>query len=133
METTITTKIDIPESVLIGVLTTALEGGINYWGYVLDYRRDDEHMITWAVIQEEEPEDAAKTFHLDAAKILEGVTTLHGLIGTGERDVHPNSEIGSQFLFHLFANQEDDGLDLLDSVASEAIVQAACFGEIRYG
>lgn len=133
MELTLTTKIDIPTSVLEDVLDTALAGGIQYWGYIIDTATNEDGSIRWAIIQEHDPDEASKTFHLQASDILHGVRLLHGALGTGERDVHPDSEIGSQLLHHLFADQDDDGLNMGDAVLADAIVQMACFEEIKYG
>ncbi len=133
MQLTLTTNIDIPEEALIGVLTTALCGGIGYWGEALDYEQRDDFMITSAVVREHDPDEQNLSFQIDAEAVLLGVKRLHAAIGTGDRDVHPNSEIGAQFLHHLFADQVEDGLDMVDAVAADAIIQMACFGEIRYG
>lgn len=128
MELTLTTKIDIPQSSLEDVLTTAVEGGINYWAEGEDcQRRDDLRVASVVVWDAEDPQDH---FTIDAVAMLTGVRLLHEAIMSGD-DVHPESEIGAQFLRHLFS--EDEGIEYVDAVVADAIVQYACFGELRFG
>lgn len=126
MQITLTTNIEIPESVLESVLTTAVEGGISYWADGDRPVRGDDLLVKRVDIWADD--DPETLYTLDASLMAEGVKRLHAAIMKG--DVHPDSEIGGQFMRHLF---ERDGLDLIDSVAADAVVQMACFGEIVYG
>lgn len=128
MQLTLTTKIDIPQNVVEGVLTTAIEGGINYWATVRDVRRREDLTVWSAVVWD--TEEASESFLLDADAMLKGIQRLHDAIMRG--DVHPNSETGGQFMAHLSFDQETSGLDCVDVVCADAIVQFACFGELVF-
>lgn len=127
MQLTLTTKIDIPQSALEDVLTTAVEGGINYWANGSDcQRREDLRVFSITVW---DPENDHERFVVDADAMLKGVRLLHEAIMAD--DVHPNSEIGAQFLRHLFS--EDEGIEYVDAVVADVIVQYACFGQLVFG
>jgi hypothetical protein len=136
---TLTTEVEITNSQAQDVLVAALEGGIGYWAVALsiqDIRAPGANFIdgyeSFTIVEEEEyltDEANAPTFFVDADKVREGIKNLHGLILAGK--VHPNSEIGKQFLHHLFSS--DEGIEYVDSVVADAIIQAALFNEIRYG
>lgn len=128
MEITLTTTIDIPDSVLEDVLTTAVEGGINYWATCTNVERREDLRVRYVRVHDDDGNSAP----VAGVSVARGIRLLHEAIQTGK--VHPNSEIGAQFLHHLFVtDQEDDGLGYTDAVVADAIVQMACFGELIYG
>lgn len=129
MQITLTTKIEIPESVLEDVLTTAVEGGISYWAGGRNIQRREDLRVWEITVWDQE--NRHEEFVLNADSMAKGVRLLHEAVMDGT--VHPNSEIGSQLLHHLFADQDDDGLNMGDVVLADAIVQMACFEEIRFG
>lgn len=129
MQITLTTKIEIPESVLEDVLTTAIEGGIGYWAAGSHIERREDLTVWTATVWDMENDH--ERFVVGADRMAKGVRLLHEAVMDGR--VHPDSEIGSQLLHHLFANQEEDGLNMGDVVLADAIVQMGCFGQIRFG
>jgi hypothetical protein len=126
MNITLTTTIDIPDSVLEDVLTTAVEGGINYWASLVNTERREDLRVREAAILDVADGEVGEYFLLTGERMALGVERLAAAIG---RDIHPNSEVGGQFLELIY----DNDLDAADATLADAIVQMACFGELVYG
>lgn len=127
MQLTLTTKIDIPQQSVEDVLTTAIEGGIAYWAEGSHIERRPDLTVYSATLWDWE--NPHERFLVDADAMLKGIRLLHEAIMSG--DVHPDSEIGGQFLHHLFNDEE--GIEYVDAVCADAIVQMACFGRLEFG
>lgn len=127
MQITLTTKIEIPESVLEDVLTTAVEGGISYWAEGEDCKRRED-LTVWEITVWD-AEDPQVRFVLDADTMVTGVRRLHEEVTAGT--IPAGSEIATALRHHLFS--EEDGLEYADGTLADAIVQMACFGEIVFG
>lgn len=129
MELTLTTKIDIPQQSLEDVLTTAVEGGISYWAAGSDIERRED-LTVWSVRVWDRENPTPEQYVLDADAMLKGVRLVHEAIMSGE--IHPESEIGGQFMEYLFSNNAED-FGCVDVVCADAIVQMACFGKLVFG
>jgi hypothetical protein len=104
---------------LADILTTAIEGGINYWSRTLKYKWKDTPTEPTAVIRDE---DGSK-YDLSIETVAKGI----GLIVRGE--VHLNTAMVESI---KRANRENEAADL-DAWDADAIIQAAVLGELVYG
>lgn len=104
------------------VLTTAIEGGIQYWSEVFIYNIDGE---TFATIADEDGE-----YNITIDTIAKGIRILT----TGDNAGHAFSMCGmdywKQFILANKTNGEDGDFD---ADIADNIVQAGIFGEIVYG
>lgn len=127
MQITLTTKVDIPQQTLEDVLTTAVEGGVSYWAGGRNVKRRED-LTVWEVTLWDH-ENRHEEFVVDADRMAKGVRLVHEAIMRG--DIHPNSEIGGQFMSLLFTNDAED-FGCVDVVCADAIVQYGCFEELRF-
>lgn len=127
MQLLLTTKIEIPESAMEDVLTTAVEGGIAYWAEGQGCKRRED-LTVWEIIVWDR-EDHTEEFVLNADAMLTGVQRLHEEVTAGT--IPAGSEIATSLRHHLFS--EEDGLEYADATLADAIVQMACFREVRFG
>lgn len=149
---TLTSEIDIPQSVLSDILITAVEGGIGYWARGYGYHWSDERPETTSITVVEF-ESAAEAFDLDIRydfseldDIVEnGVHQLDGfkwhittdVIETGiERILNNaggNAPVGlSGRLFADVSNIDNADWDY-DANDADIIVQMGLWGEVVYG
>lgn len=109
---------------LANVLVTAVEGGINYWASVENYRTKEGPEYTLedarALIKDEYTGQ-----HHDLTLEVIGA----GLLKIGSRDFELNPQMRKEI---LLANTISDAGDI-DSADADAIVQAGLLGEVRYG
>lgn len=125
------------EEFLSDVLSTAIEGGINDWAYVTEYKwegmdnRDHYAKIVdgeWNADgdPDSEPEFPESVINIDL--IAKGIGVIKGF------DYQPNyfgdgGAYWRQFLLADRTNGEDGDYD---AIVADWIVQAGLFGEIRY-
>lgn len=103
-------RVQITTQLLWDLMTTAVEGGVNYWGSVRDTARDDDlNVLKFSIVDREDEE--GKAYTVDAVKMLHGLQAL--LI-----DYPWRSRI------------VDEDYDAEDA---DCVVQMALFGELRYG
>lgn len=111
------------------VLTTAVEGGINYWSSVSRYRwgpKDVDDSVTppFAEVTLHDQEDEDKAYTLDQDGIRRAFARL------AEGPVQWLADETRARYVAAFADPEGADLDAGDA---DAIVQTALFGEVRYG
>lgn len=117
------------------VLTTAIEGGINYWAnYVRIARADDLTVVSIDLIDEEDADtienDGAIVMTVDAMVVARGVQMILAARG-GDADTATKCRIRDDLfaqVMSLFGEDAD-----VDADAADCIVQAGLFGEVRYG
>jgi hypothetical protein len=127
MQLILTTKVEFPESAMEDVLTTAVEGGIAYWAKGTDMKRRPNGAVQEITVWDfQNPQEH---FVLDADAMLKGVKRLHEEITAGT--ISPGCEIATSLRHHLFS--EEEGLEYADATLADAIVQMACFREVRFG
>jgi len=123
MQLTLTTKIEISEEALQDVLTTACEGGIDYWadGKV---QRNDERIVSALLWEREDPQ---VRFTVDTGSVFIGIQRLHDEITAGT--IPAGCEIATQLRDMLFG----EGIEYADATLADTIIQMATLGEVRYG
>lgn len=116
----VTLQLPLTNDLLMGALTTAVEGGINYWAMVSNVTRDEEDWVTSVVVRDAEDEDepaytvTLETIAVGIGRILNGDLvndTIYGYI--------------------LDAVRGDDG-GCIDADAADCIVQVGIFGKLTY-
>jgi hypothetical protein len=111
------------EEFLSDIITTAIEGGTGYWAQVSGYHwSDDEPATTRATLHD--MEDGA-TFALTIEDIARGLAIVVDERG----EFRLNDELRASI---VLADNENDG-GYIDADCADVIVQAALFGEVRYG
>lgn len=120
--------VDVPEQLLLDVLTTAVEGGINYWADFVSVSRLQPDLSVNNVRLRPREEDAElavddEVFQITHLRIGQAMQ----LVVSG--DVLVRDDIRRAVL-HAIA--DPDNADI-DAEAADVLVQVACFGEIVYG
>jgi len=112
--------VEYTNSELRTILTTAVEGGINYWCSHCDTTRDDEGMVKGVLIHPgPENGDFSLPMPVTAGELQQAVNkVLRG-------DVQVNSEIVE------WIRSGDVGM--IDATAADVLVQVVCFEGIVYG
>ena len=103
-------RVQITTQLLWDLMTTAVEGGIDYWGSVIDTTRDDDLNVLKFVIRDREDE-ASATYTVDVSNML------HGL-----------QELLIQYPWRSRIVNED-----YDAEDADCVVQMALFGKLMYG
>lgn len=128
-------RTDERKQFLTDVLTTAVEGGINYWAAVSGYRWDvplgEARVDVW---ESEEADDDFGT-HWPSDYVPKHVTIdtiAHGIAVLTEqrKDAQPGSYWRSGF---LAANRTNGDEGDYDAGIADDILQAGIFGEVVYG
>lgn len=115
------------EQFLADILTTAIEGGINYWAEVAEYR--NEHSVpvadTFAVIYDEDD----KEYRITIDTVAKGIGVIKGF------DYQPNyfGDGGAYWRELLKADRTNGDDGDYDAIVADWIVQAGLFGRIIYG
>jgi hypothetical protein len=125
---------------LADVITTAVEGGINYWSTVSGYKWFFPDLDGGSAEHEEgmanayvtvHPEDEDVSFYIDTEKIEEAINRI---LDAGP--VGPNKSGGLLTRYGwsqvCLASKESDAGEI-DADIADCIVQVACFGELVYG
>lgn len=117
---------------LTDILTTAVEGGINYWATIVTYKWVDlppaqYHVDLYETEEAEEIEndDDIKVFHVDIDVIAKGI----GILLETRKDRGPE-DYWAQFKLANRTNSEDGDYD---ADVADCILQAGLFGEVVYG
>ena len=105
------------------IFITAIEGGINYWCIVKNYRWNCEDFSCKVIEYDEDTDSHKNRYNLNAAVIEQGILKVK------ERSFQVNSDI---LAYILLADHNNDAGDI-DSICADVIVQAGLFGEIVYG
>jgi hypothetical protein len=112
---------DEAEQFLRDVMTTAIEGGIDYWAYVRDLERNnDGDVVCFDVRDAEEPEQDRT--HIDADAIRGAINRILG------NHVKVGRDIVEQFIG--FPNDCEN--TNCDAEGADVVVQIAVYGEIRF-
>lgn len=128
------------EEFLADILTTAIEGGINDWAAVTEYRWDGlDHRDYFATIvdgnaydlDDEEPDFPESRVDIDL--IAKGIGVIKSW--KAERDFQPNyfGDGGAYWRQFLEADRTNGDDGDYDAIIADWIVQAGLFGEIIYG
>lgn len=106
-------RFQITTQLLWDLMTTAVEGGINYWGSVQSTTRDDDlNVLNFSVVDLESAEDGeSEIYTVDAVKMLHALQALL-----------------TQYPWRRRIVDED-----YDAEDADCVVQMACFGEVMYG
>lgn len=124
MQVQVHMHIPVTEQLLADIISTAVEGGINYWADVLSYNPSKAvARIKPEVAPADEDED--KVYDLNYRVISHG---LH-LILTNSADVGFDLRKG---VLHEVLNPDESGV-FIDAEVADLIVQLALFGEVVYG
>lgn len=116
------------------ILTTAIEGGINYWASVLHYDPDMDNDTLelgdecHAVIVEDE--DAAESKVIDTATIRKAMSKLHK--GEGFSLTRETPEWWAKKWRKAYRECATGEWDF-DATDADIVVQVALFGEVVYG
>ncbi|MFD6934696.1 hypothetical protein ACFWAP_00875 [Streptomyces goshikiensis] len=122
---TFTVDIEVAGSVLADILTTAVEGGINYWCSVEQYRwQKREPQDVYAVIREDM--DVPLQHTITVATIREG---LYRLIRREAKCHLSEADALKQMALDIVCDPDAD----YDAGDADNIVQAGLFNEIAYG
>lgn len=116
------------EEFLADILTTAVEGGINSWAEVTEYKWEGlAHRDYFAVIVDAEDDDFPPT-KITIHTIAKGIDVIKGL------DYQPNyfGDGGSYWRTFLEAYRTNGEDGDYDAIVADWIVQAGIFGEIVY-
>lgn len=105
------TTIKLSPAEAMEVLTTAVEGGINYWASVSNVRRADDLSVMHVTVHDEED---GGTFECSMEAVEAAANTVLAK--------YPNTA-GARYL---------RGWDV-DAEAADMVVQVMCFGEVVYG
>lgn len=110
----------LTDETLMDVLTTAVEGGINYWASAKKIERDDDLNVT-KIVGLFDKEDGEAKGDVDLTTVANGIEAiLSGKVG-----------LRSDLLRQVYSTITDD-MDV-DADAADCIVQAGLFGEVVYG
>lgn len=113
---------------LSDVMTTAVEGGINYWAAVSEYRWDlDKYtpeQVGVTVYDQEDDDWPEEGRRVDLDVIARGIGVLKKAGGCGDPDYW------KQFLLADRTNGEDGDYD---AGMADCILQAGLLGEVVYG
>lgn len=102
-----------------GIMTTAAEGGINYWAEVLVQQRKGI-WVTSMFLKDLESGDRHEVTTETVEKGLD-------LVRSG------SVKVGSDILRHVLAGDADDDAGEIDVEGADVIVQAGLFGKLIYG
>lgn len=116
------------EQFLADVLTTAVEGGIQYWSTVEEYRNEYSVPVaeTYAVIIDDDGDEHRITIDT----IAHGIQVLTTGENTGKAFSMCGMDYWKQFLLANRTNSEDGDYD---ADIADNIVQAGLYGEVIYG
>lgn len=118
------------ETFLADIITTAVEGGINYWAEVTGYqwgtefgpgKLDGNRKFAKATVRDAEADDAAKELTTDK------IATAVGKVCRGEVKLR-----GDIVAAIAQGNAENDA-GYIDADAADCLVQIALLGELVYG
>lgn len=125
---TIAAKVD--DLFLADCLVVAAEGGVNYWGEVVEYHHhalnDRAPADVYMIITEHEPSprDTTGGTHLVTIR-----TMADGIRRLVERQVRMNDTL----LDYLTQGVRENDAAYIDADLADCIVQAGVFGELVYG
>lgn len=103
-------------------LTTAVEGGVNYWAVTCDMVRDADRRVTSVAVRDGE-DDNAEWITVDIEAATHAVHCI--LASEGEIAPHLRRELAMAVL-------EDDA-GRIDATLADCIVQIAVYGDIVFG
>lgn len=130
-----TIDIEVPDAKLTGLagdlITTAVEGGINYWAQVSGYQWDG--VPVQVTVHEIEPSEDQKEAVVCKVTTVEMVQAIGDLVA-GRVKAFSSMGYGQTFRDRLIAwmtgNEDDFDFDANDA---DAMMQIACLGEVVYG
>jgi hypothetical protein len=114
------------EEFLADIIVTAVEGGTGYWADVEQYRHDTPAETRATLFEMDEDAPGGYSTNGEAVTLD---TIAHGIGLIRERIVPINSNYRLEI---LRADAQNDA-GMIDAEYADAIVQAALFGELRYG
>jgi hypothetical protein len=100
--------VTVEDSVLADILTTAIEGGINYWAHLRNCPRDDDLCVKYAEIVD--PEDGLEI-------LVTRDTVFRGL----------------ELYMSKYGNVRQLDDNDFDAEAADMVVQLGVFGKVVYG
>ena len=104
------------------VMTTAVEGGVNYWFRFLKIERDSELNVTRVV--GEDVEDESVVFSCDLTKLCEGMERITN------SDRYPENKDMHMELCQCIIEQDSCNID---AEGADIIMQLAIFESVVYG
>lgn len=124
---------------LSDILTTAVEGGINDWAEVSEYKHEYctppvAKADTFAIVHEIEEDDEVGT-KVTIDTIARGIRVIKNMKRSDGTPFQPNyfGDGGSYWRQFLLADRTNGDDGDYDAIVADWIVQAGLFGEIVYG
>lgn len=130
---TVTLKIELPDTFLDDVRTTATEGGIGYWSETLDYtwRYPNGRTVLVPLDVDETLDPATRTAVVDGQT---GIVVDRDVIARGVGYLLDGTvRVGTYLLDMVTAGVRQGDAGEIDSDGADVIVQAGIFGKIIYG
>lgn len=115
-----------PLQLAADVITTAVEGGINYWSQVIAYKWTEGPEHTYAqVVKEEDLRDPGDPDHytINTDVVVLGLTRL----------LNGEIEVNNQIMGYIRQSLDDESSYMIDADAADIIVQAGLFGKVLFG
>lgn len=116
---------------LAGIITTAIEGGINYWSKVHKYEWGDKVgnyqfpiNYAYAKIQDFGDDEPGKVYEITMSKVSKALK----LFRDGKIDLR--SDILQEILLSDTTNGEEGTIDV---ECADCIIQVICFNDVIYG
>ena len=113
-------RLPVEDQFLADILSTAVEGGINYWAQVVVYKWTEGPEHTKAEILEVDSSNAHFTIGLDV--IAEGIQRVLG----------NDHSVSKETVGYVLAGVREQDAGEIDSIAADVIVQFGLFDELRY-
>jgi hypothetical protein len=120
-----TARTDKRKQFLTDVLTTAVEGGINYWADVHEYKHDVPLGDAYAVVQDSD-DDTEPKHRVTIDTIAKGIAS--------QIKANKDRPKGAYWWSFVLANRTNGDDGDFDASIADAILQAGIFdGEVVYG
>lgn len=122
---TLTMKYPVSDQLLSDILTTAIEGGVNYWllsAHSVKRTEQGDPLVVVGPLDITEDEPLAKDIDFD--------TLQRGIRLVMQADVVPRRDDIRSALLRALVSEDAGGID---AEAADIIVQAGLFGELVYG
>lgn len=115
----VSVALEVQEQLLFDIMTTAVEGGINYWAYSLSVSRE-ANLDVFAFSCK--ANGVYSRLDVDASKVLTGI----------QRVLSPGFSVRRDIREALTLSLAENDASNIDAEAADVIIQAALFGEITY-
>lgn len=118
----VTTEMTLPAEFLHDIITTACEGGINYWARAKNVVRDDDLNVTRLEVQDREEHTEYGWHIVNKDVVAKGI----------ERILEGQFQISDEIKRDIFIGCANRDAGYIDANGADCIVQAGIFNEIVY-